>query len=290
MAAARETTSVRSGDADICVESIGHPGDPAILLIAGGASSMDWWEDELCELLAGRGLRVIRYDNRDTGRSTTYPPGAPGYTGEDLVDDAVAILDALSVDAAHVAGLSMGGALAQVLALEHRERVKSLTLISTSAVVGEGPDLPGMDPELGAAFAEERPEPDWSDRDAVIDHLVEVERPFAGSADFDEQRSRVIAGRVFDRSNDLRAADNHGSVGDAAPEGVSLADLEGLPTLVVHGALDPMFPPAHGRAIAAAIPGARLVELEDVGHQYPPERHWTRFADLLVEQVGSQDD
>ena len=149
------TVRVHDG-AQICFEAIGERGDPAILLIGGSAWSMDWWDGELCRRLADRGRLVVRYDNRDTGRSTSYPPGAPGYTGPDMVADAVAVLDALGIDRAHVAGLSMGGGIAQSLALDHRDRVASLTLMSTSSV-GPGDDgLPGITPELAAAMAEAR--------------------------------------------------------------------------------------------------------------------------------------
>lgn len=278
--------TVDADDAEICVESIGGAENPAILLMAGAASSMDWWEDALCELLADGGRRVIRYDYRDTGRSTTWPAGKPGYTGTDLITDAVTILDALSIGAAHVVGLSMGGALAQIVALEHRKRVASLTLISTTLATDEVADLPGMTPELQMALADGRPEPDWNDRDEVIDHMVEGERRFAGPGSFSEQRMRVLAGRVYDRSIDPAAASNHFLLGEDDPGERRLEELEGLPTLVIHGSADAMFPPAHGRALAESIPGARLIELEDVGHQFPPPRTWDRVVDAVTEVSG----
>ncbi|HEV8153247.1 MAG TPA: alpha/beta fold hydrolase, partial [Solirubrobacteraceae bacterium] len=100
------------GGAELCVETTGDPGAPPILLIAGASSSMDYWDEELCRRLAGRGRRVVRYDHRDTGRSTSYPAGAPGYTGADLTTDALAVLDGLGLDRAHLVGLSMGGGIA----------------------------------------------------------------------------------------------------------------------------------------------------------------------------------
>jgi len=276
---------IRAQSAEICVESIGDSASPAVLLIGGAASSMDWWEDELCERLAEGGRRVIRYDNRDTGRSTTWPAGDPGYSGDDLVADAVAILDALSIDAAHIAGLSMGGALAQLLGLEHRDRVLSLTLMSTTLVTGDHADLPGMTPQLAAALGRTE-EPDWSNREAAIQYIVEAERPLAGPGDFDEERMRALASRVVDRSNDTEAAmTNHFLLGDEDPGGRTLGELAGIPTLVIHGTADAMFPD-HGRALAEAIPGARLIELEDVGHQYPPPRTWDVVIDALGEHTA----
>lgn len=284
-----ETTTVRvGGDADLCVEAIGDRAHPAIVLIGGATWSMDWWEDELCRRLANRGRLVVRYDQRDTGRSSSYPPGAPGYTGADLVSDVVAVLDALAIDRAHVVGLSMGGGIAQRLALEHRDRLRSLTLMSTTPIDPGIAGLPGMTPELQATFAHERAQPDWDDRDAVIDSIVEAERPYAGPGNFDEPRLRAIAGRVFDRTDNVAASmTNHPLLVGDGPADPRLSRLEGLPTLVMHGTADPLFPPAHGRALAEAIPGARLIELDDVGHQLPPPHTWQRLVDTLIEHTGT---
>jgi pimeloyl-ACP methyl ester carboxylesterase len=160
---------------ELCLETYGDPGNPAILLLGGAASPMEYWPPELCRRLAG-GLRyVVRFDWRDTGESVHYPPGEPGYTGLDLVGDVIGILDTLGIGAAHLVGISMGGALAQLAALEHPDRVASLTLIATSP---EGPgaaDLPPPAPELLAHYGSLVP-PDWSDPDAVVAHLVDQER------------------------------------------------------------------------------------------------------------------
>ncbi len=283
-----ETTTVRvGGDAELCVEAIGDPARPAILLIGGATWSMDWWEDELCRRLADRGRLVVRYDQRDTGRSTSSPRGAPGYSGADLVGDAVGVLDGLGIVRAHVVGLSMGGGVAQHLALEHRDRLATLTLMSTSPIDPTVGDLPGMSPELRAAFAEEGPEPDWGDRDAVIDHIVAGERPYAGPGTFDEPRLRAIAGRVVDRTTDIAASlTNHFLLDDDGPADAQLSRLDGVPTLVVHGTADPLFPLAHGRALAEAIPGARLVELDGVGHQLPPPQTWATLVETLIDHTS----
>src|SRR4051812_22312291 len=134
---------VASGLARICTEPFGDPADPAILLIMGQMASMLWWPEAFCERLAAAGRRVLRYDHRDTGRSTTYEPGQPAYSGAELVADAVAVLDGYDLDAANLVGLSMGGALAQHVALGHPERVTSLTLIDTTRVDEWDGSLPG---------------------------------------------------------------------------------------------------------------------------------------------------
>ncbi|GLZ46193.1 hypothetical protein Acsp06_23780 [Actinomycetospora sp. NBRC 106375] len=268
----------------LCVESLGEPDAPALLLLAGGGWSMDWWDDELCALLVARGLRVIRYDQRDTGASTTWPPGAPGYTGGDLRRDALAVLDALEVPRAHVAGLSMGGGVAQCLALEHPERVAALTLIATSPVDPAVGDLPGPAPAVTAAFAGEATVPDPADPQAAVTALVEAERPFAGPGAFDEARMRTIAARVVARSRDLAAAGNLFLAAFEPPASTDLRTLAGLPVLVVHGTADPLFPVEHGRALAAAVPGARLLEIEDMGHQLPPAPTWERLVGAMLDQ------
>src|SRR5262249_61379253 len=148
---------------ELCVETFGAAPAPKILLIAGAAWSMDWWDGEFCQRLAAGGRFVIRYDHRDTGRSVSYPPGAPGYTGLDLIGDAVALIDSLAGGRAHVVGLSMGGGIAQYLGVEHPDRVATLTLMSTSP---GGSGLPPVTDRLKVAFADLAPEPDWTDRDA----------------------------------------------------------------------------------------------------------------------------
>src|SRR5690242_20818449 len=126
---------IRTNGVELCAQSFGDPGDPPTLLIMGIGASMLWWDEVFCRRLAAGGRFVIRYDHRDTGRSTTFPPGNPGYTGAALDTDAVAVLDGYGIPAAHLVGLSAGGGIAQCVALDHAERVRSLVLISTSPAV-----------------------------------------------------------------------------------------------------------------------------------------------------------
>jgi pimeloyl-ACP methyl ester carboxylesterase len=140
---------------DVCVETFGDPADPPILLIMGSGASMDFWEGEFCRRLRDGGRFVIRYDHRDTGQSIAYAPGKPEYTGDDLVADAAGVIEAVGLTSAHVVGMSMGGALAQLVALDHPARVRTLTLISTTGIAGDD-ELPGIDDRLKAAFARSR--------------------------------------------------------------------------------------------------------------------------------------
>src|SRR3712207_5063418 len=205
---------IRANGVDLCVQTFGDRADPPILLIMGGASSMDWWEDGFCGRLAAGFRFVIRYDHRDTGRSVSYQPGCAPYSLRDLAQDALGLLDALGLESAHLVGMSRGGWIGQPVGLENPDRVAWLTLISTSPTAGPSdPDLPEMSQELQTFFAEEVPEPDWSDREAVIDYMVEGERPFAGSRPFDEAVTRAIAARAFDRTTNLASSiTNHATI------------------------------------------------------------------------------
>lgn len=271
----------------LCVQTFGDPGDPAVLLIAGMSSSMDWWEDGFCDRLAAGRRYVVRYDFRDTGRSTTYPPGRPAYTGTDLRNDVVALLDALGIEKAHLAGVSMGGAIAQCLAVEHPGRVQTLTLIDTTAALPGAPEgLPELERGLAAYLqaAGERPEPDWTDREAVIDRLAEDQRAYMRGG-FDQDRVRAIIERVVDRSTDIAAMGNHAQLDPGPGPGGTLADIK-VPALVIHGTADPLFPLPHGEALAAAIPDAALLPLEGVGHELPPPADWGRVVTAMLRHTS----
>ncbi len=189
---------------EICAESFGDPGDAPILLIMGIGASMVWWDEDFCRRLADGGRFVIRYDHRDTGRSTTYDVGRPGYTGSDLVDDAAPVLDAYGIPAAHVVGVSAGGAFGQLLALDHPQRVLSLVLISTTRAVPGGRELPPPTEEFGRFVS--TAQVDWSDTGSVIDYLVGYQVMLAGT----ERPPDEAAVRDLVRRDVERALDEHG--------------------------------------------------------------------------------
>ena len=263
-------TILRANGVDLCVETFGSDEDAAILLIMGSNASMDWWEEGFCRRLADGERFVIRYDHRDTGRSVTYQPGMAPYGAGDFVGDAIGLLDTLELASAHLVGMSMGGAIAQLAALDHPDRVSSLTLISTSpAGPGpEDPDLPPMSAEAIARFPAERP--DWADRAAAIEHVVQLARASAGSRPFDEATVREVSTRAYDRTTDFAStmANHDAVIGDVGRWRERLAGLA-VPTLVVHGEDDPVLPHNHGVALAREIPGAELLTLERTGHELP---------------------
>ncbi|HEX6674794.1 MAG TPA: alpha/beta fold hydrolase [Actinomycetes bacterium] len=255
---------VKANGVELCTEPFGNPADPPVLLVTGVGSSMLWWEEGFCRMLAGARRFVVRYDHRDTGRSVTYEPGRPEYTGADLVADAAGVLDAYGIPAAHVVGVSAGGAFAQLLALGFADRVRSLVLISTSPALPGERALPPPTGEFTRLVATAKV--DWSDAESVIEYLVDYSRMLAGGQrPFDEAAARELVRHDVERARDVAAAQNHEAIPDDGRSRGPLSSID-VPTLVIHGSADPMFPLAHGKALADEIPGARLLTLEGAGH------------------------
>ena len=246
-------------------EIIGDEDGVPLLAIMGLGFQLVHWDVELCEAFADRGFRVIRYDNRDAGLSTKLEPGAP-YTVADMADDAAGLLDFLGVDAAHVVGASMGGMIAQELAIRHRQRVLTLTsIMSTTGAEGKGA------PTQEAMEALITPAP--TEREAHLEHAVQMARVIIGDSPefpFDEERARVRAARAYDRSFYPQGMANHLMAVLSSPDRTAkLRELD-IPALVIHGSNDPLVQPDGGEATAAAIPNAEHLVIEGMGHALPP--------------------
>jgi pimeloyl-ACP methyl ester carboxylesterase len=265
---------------ELCYQTFGDPDDEPLLLVMGLSGPMTWWDQALCEQLADAGFHVVRYDNRDTGRSSrvaapvrldqlvrAFATGRARtpYTMSDLAGDAVALLDHLGLESAHLVGVSMGGMIAQTVAVEHPTRVRSLTSISsTTGRRTVGWQHPSLLPRLIG--------PRKAGRDAYIDSSVAM-WALIGSAAYpsapDALRSR--AGETFDRgvsaSGVVRQMLAILTQGDRTPRLRSLR----IPALVIHGNADKMVHVSGGRSTAAAIPGAELVTIDGMGHDLPPE-------------------
>jgi pimeloyl-ACP methyl ester carboxylesterase len=279
---------IKVNDVELCVETAGDPADPPLLLIGVTTAS---WPDELCAALAGR--HVVRYDLRDAGRSAFADPDAPAYDLRDLVTDASALVAALDLGRTHVAGVGVGGFIAQLLALDHPEQVASLTLVSTRPVA-PGPvdaDLPDHEPAVMKQLFG-RPEPDWTDRDSVVGHMTDLARLTSGSRGFDEQDVRAAAGSVFDRTARTARAQRASHLGtvfaavDCRPRWRERLPGITAPTLVIHGDEDPFFPYGNGVALAAEIPDARLLTLPGVGQGVPRET-WPAVVAALLRHTSS---
>lgn len=264
-------------------ESFGDPADPAVLMIMGATASMLWWPDEFCRMLASSGRLVIRYDNRDTGRTSTGEPGEPGYTIDDMADDALAILDGYGLAGAHLVGMSLGGMIAQLVALKEPGRVKSLTLIATSAFDEDDPELPPMDPALLEHFGK-MADLDWSEREAVVAFQTQSFRISAGShAAFDEARARDLAEREFDRALNPQSAMNHAMLGGGEAFAGRLGEIA-APALVIHGRHDPILSFEHGRKLAEKLPRSKMVAL-DAGHELN-QGDWDRIVEAICRHTA----
>ncbi|WP_232664462.1 alpha/beta fold hydrolase [Pseudonocardia sp. TRM90224] len=282
--------TIKTNGVEVAMTTAGDPTDPAIVLMHGAGQSSAAWDDEFVARLATGGRFVIRFDARDTGRSTSYPVGAPEYGLPDLVADTVGLLDELGIDRAGIVGMSQGSAVAQLLAIDHPDRVSSLTVIaSTPGGPGhDNPDLPTFSDRILASFQDEAPQPDWDDRTAVVEYLVDAERPYAAtSRPFDEEGVRAAAERAVDRAGRTIAAQvTNPFLISAGPAWRQRLGEVTAPTLVLHGTEDPFFPYGHGVALAKEIPGARLVALEAAGHEVPPKHTWDVVVPALLEQTA----
>ena len=271
----------------LCYEEFGQLSDPPMLLIMGLATQMIGWPDEFCQQLAGHGFRVVRFDNRDCGRSThmttraptpmelvrrRVPPGQ--YTLSDMADDAVGLMRALEIEPAHVVGVSMGGMIAQTVAAEHPSSVRSLvSIMSTTGNRWKGQPAFGVYRFLlGRA-------PDG--REAFVERL---ERLFSviGSPGFprNEDRFRDLVGRMYDRDHDPAGPGRQLGAIIASGDRTSRVRQIKAPTLVIHGTKDRMVRKSGGRATARAIPGAKLVMIDGMGHDLP-EGAWPRLIELI---------
>lgn len=273
---------------DLAAEVHGDQANPAIVLLHGAGQNMLAWQDEFVARLVDGGRCVVRFDSRDAGRSASYPVGAPAYDLRDLVVDTAALIQNLGIGSAHLVGMSQGSAIGQLMALDHPQHVTSLTLMeSTPGGPGhETPDLPEMSTALQEVFAGGEPEPDYGDRTAVIEYLVDGERPFAASSrPFDEAGIRALSERVVDYTTDIAAQLTNPFLLDAGPPWRHRLGQTGVSTLVLHGTEDPLFPIGHGRALAAEIPESRLIELDATGHEIVPRHHWDLAIGAILDHT-----
>lgn len=253
------------GHAQLQTQAFGDPSNPPLLLIMGVMSSMLWWPERFCEELAAQRRYVIRYDHRDTGLSTHYPQGKPGYSFKDLADDAIAVLDGYELGSAHFVGMSMGGFIAQEAALRHPRRIQTLTLVSTSPIGVEG--LPSSIPayQEHAAAAEKI---DWSNLDAIADYLRRDAAMLAGNRHtHDARAASALIAQDMARARSFTSVTNHfmALTGDTGPK-LHARDIE-APLLVIHGAADPLFPVEHGEEFTRVVSNARLHRIEGGGHE-----------------------
>lgn len=250
-------------DIHICTESFGDINNPTILLIMGATASMIYWEEEFCKRLSDQGFHVIRYDNRDVGKSITYKYGHPEYTFEDLADYAIQVLDGYKVDKAHIVGMSMGGIITQIVALKHPSRVLTISLIMTSNFDSS---LPRKDSKVTEALGELKIT-NWQNRDEVIESFMKKSKVLTSSKRvFAEEKIRRLNEEEFDRASNLQSRENHGFIRGWGLYLSRTCEIN-VPTLVIHGTDDPIIPYEHGVHLTKIISNAVLVTLDGAGHE-----------------------
>ena len=277
-------------------DSFGSPGDPPLLLVMGFTAQMIGWDEEYCRMLAGRGHHVIRFDNRDCGLSTRLDgvevdltavlgaalhgtgemPAVP-YLLSDMAADAIGLLDHLGLDRAHVMGASMGGMIVQTMAIEHPERIASLTSVMSTT---GAPDVGRPTPEAMEALLAEPP----TDRAAYIESSSRW-AVWASRRHHDAERARESAAASYDRA--FYPEGGSRQMAAILASGDRTERLSGVtaPTLVIHGTDDTLIHPSGGEATAAAIPGARLLMVDDMGHDHPPAL-WPLLVDAITGHTG----
>ena len=279
----------------LCYETVGDPADPTALLVMGLGTQMIAWQEDFCRELAGRGLHVVRFDNRDIGRSTHLrgrPPTVPQlllrskraglYNLADMAEDAAGLLRELDLAPAHVIGASMGGMIAQTLAARHPESVRSLVSIMSNT----GNRWSGQpNPRVYAALLRRAP----PGREAFVRHMEGVFEAIGSKRlPRDDEDIRRLAGASYDRDHDPAGPGRQLAAiiasGDRTPELRKIS----VPTLVVHGTADPLVSPSGGRATARAIPGAELMKVQGMGHDLP-RAVWPRLIDAIAELAHKAD-
>ena len=283
----------KSNGIDLAYETFGDPSDPALLMVMGLGCQLILWDQRLCEMLAGRGFHVIRFDNRDVGLSSKIEGGvepnifaalagdysSASYTLDDMAADAVGLLDHLGIDAAHVVGASMGGMIAQQMAGLYPDRVLSLvSMMSNTGAFWSGQPSPRLYHVLL------KPPP--RDREAYKEHAVWVFSKI-GSPGFarDDDDLRRIAGMSYDRGINPAGSSRQLAAIIAAGDRTPLLREVKAPTLVIHGAKDKLVPTSGGRATAKAIPGARLLVIEGMAHDIP-RGAWPQMLDAIEQNAA----
>lgn len=276
-------STVRNGDCELYYETFGDPSNPTLLLVNGLGSQSINFVDGFVQCFVDRGFQVIRFDNRDVGKSTWFdhvPPSAtqPAYLLSDMANDAIAILDAAGVDQAHVFGVSMGGMIVQQLAIDHPGRLLSMTSVMSRT----GEDDSGKSSKEAFALLTA---PLASDRESYVQSQLTGLRVWGSPEFYDEERIRAIAESAFDRGfHPAGTARQFFAVGASGSRAAALREVT-VPTLVIHGDRDTLIDASGGRRTAELIPGARFELIEGMGHDYPPQL-WDRLATLVAEHAG----
>lgn len=271
--------TVQFRDVSINTENFGNPENPAILLIMGSASSLIWWDIEFCNKLVDKGYFVIRYDNRDTGKSTSYPVGKPGYSFEEMSDDAIEILNAYHIEKAVIMGMSMGGMLAQMIAIRHPERVKTLVLHASMYFAEGAEKLPVFSEEVQKFFNDYGNYVPQGYRDQVDYAFKQWQVTHHSERKYNLEEIYKMVELDVERAIDYNSKLNHSFAEVTGNELTRIKEIT-VPTLVIHGTLDNVIPYIHGEMLTKTIPNAVLLTMDGAGHELHPDDY-----DSIVEAI-----
>lgn len=278
---------VQHQNISLFTQSFGNKRNPAVVLIAGATVSMLFWDSEFCQKLADKGLFVIRYDFRDTGQSTSVAEGEASYDIVDFAEDLVTIIDAYEIPAAHLVGISLGGMIAQIIAIKHPERLKSLCLFSTMPWGDSDIPVPEMDPRI-LDFHAKAAEIDWENEDKVIHYLLEGSHLMNGKKPLNVLRAENYLRESYRRANNFRSQFNHASIAGGM-EYYNQLDKINVPVLVIHGTEDKICHFQNAISLMQKIKGQNLVVLEGTGHELH-EDDWNLIINSInnVVKIGEQ--
>ncbi|MDQ1095985.1 MULTISPECIES: macrolide hydrolase EstT [Chryseobacterium] len=262
---AQKEKIINNGNVSICTESFGNFNNPAILLIGGATVSMLYWDADFCNKLANKGYFVIRYDNRDVDKSTTYSPGSITYNIVDLADDAVNILDAYKIKKANIMGISLGGLIAQILAIKSPNRVNSLILMSTGIWGTPDPTIPEMDKEI-FNFQSKAESINWNDKKEVVHYMLQNSHLMAGRKPVDYSREEKRIEHEIDRAVNYRSMFNHSLIQGGEAYYDKMDEIK-MPTLIIHGTDDKIWHFKNTEKLLADIKNSQLLKLEGTGHE-----------------------
>ncbi len=273
---------VNNNNVSLCTESFGNNSNPAILLSAGATVSMLFWDEDFCRKLADKGFYVIRYDNRDVGKSTNYPTGTIPYSIVDFVDDAIAILDDYGIEKVHFVGMSLGGMVAQIAALKYPKRMLSLTLFSTMPWADSDSNIPEMDKRI-LKYQSKAISVDWTNEDSVVRYMLEGLHIVSGKKPYDIIRSEKLIRAEFNRANNYISMFNHAAI-QGGDEYYNRLNEINLPTLIIHGTEDVVCHFNHAKVMLNKLKNAKLIELEGTGHELHVQ-DWDIIINGIVENI-----
>jgi len=278
---------VKTNKIELYTESFGNEDNPAILLVAGATVSMLYWDKDFCQKLADNGFFVIRYDNRDVGKSTFYEVGTTPYDIVDLTDDAISILDNYRIDKAHLVGMSLGGLISQIASIKYTDRIKSLTLLSTGPWGDSDPTIPEMDTRILEHHGNAE-SVDWTNEDDVANYMVKGFALMSGKKTFEKERTEKYVREEFNRAGNYISMFNHATL-QGGEEFLNRLNEIKQPTLIIHGTDDKIWHFKNVNVLLDNIKGSKLITLEGTGHELHYE-DWNTIIDGISKHIKTGDE